>query len=197
MKNIKEVIENFKKKIEEHQNQLNGNDEIIELSFNKDWGNLSEDNLKIKYIVVGDNPGKNERENNPYFIGNSGQSLRNFFEEKLNITFNTEVLVFNKTPIYTNATEKLKNIQRDFLVKSLEISASTICEIQKELNIPILIFGSSKLNTIFKPFWDCLIKNIEAKMIKVYGHPSNGAFFKEWEERKNMERLNPLKMLIY
>ncbi|MGG2111891.1 hypothetical protein ABFY60_15435 [Lysinibacillus pakistanensis] len=77
--------------------------------FNKDLENI---NLsKVKYILVGDNPGFNEQKVSRYLIGSAGEIARDFFEnEGLVNDFNEEVIVLNKTFLFTKRTEDLDKI---------------------------------------------------------------------------------------
>ncbi|MGA3677840.1 hypothetical protein [Lysinibacillus agricola] len=92
----------FKQLIEELYNEKGLNPFV----FNKD---LEDINLsKVKYILVGDNPGYKEQKAGRYLIGDAGKNARDFFEnEGLINDFNKEVLVLNKTFLFTKITDDL------------------------------------------------------------------------------------------
>jgi hypothetical protein len=69
---------------------------------------------KLKYIIVGDNPGKTEYKESKFFIGASEQKLRRHFKtNELIDNFDIECAVFNKTFIHTTKTEELESIRKD------------------------------------------------------------------------------------
>lgn len=71
---------------------------------------------EIRYIVVGDNPGKDEQlaKNNRYLVGQSGKLAASFFARnaELGADFRQNVIILNKTPIHTAKTNHLKNLVR-------------------------------------------------------------------------------------
>ncbi|PRX47310.1 uracil-DNA glycosylase family protein [Salegentibacter salegens] len=153
------------------------------------------DHKKLKYIIVGDNPGKNEFEQNRFFIGQSGTQLRNHFKNKgLVENFDEECLIFNKTFLSTEKTNELQlvkeKIGEDTFNKTLLFSAFEIANYSNNLNLPILIFGKSKLakGKIFHPFWSKLLELCETDKIFVFSHPSNSNFTKEWNKYRVIER---------
>lgn len=85
---------------------------------------------EIRYIVVGDNPGKDEQlaKNNRYLVGQSGKLAANFFARNAELCagFRQNVIILNKTPIHTAKTNHLK-----YLVRADSEIAALIAESQK------------------------------------------------------------------
>lgn len=138
---------------------------------------------KVKFIVVGDNPGETEYKENRYFIGSSGTSLKNSFENNGWVEdFYEECFIFNKTVIHTNKTPELRPIKKAHpdLFNEIQIkSAQQILETAKEYALPILVFGKTEIrkNGVFSEFWKELNKSEDAN-IYVFNHPSNSTFMK-------------------
>ncbi|OYX24012.1 MAG: hypothetical protein B7Z06_09430, partial [Flavobacteriales bacterium 32-35-8] len=148
------------------------------------------DSSKLKYIIVGDNPGKIEYEKKRFFIGPSGQSLRSHFKgNELIENFDSECVIFNKTFIHTKKTEGLKEFVDMELFNNIQIyCAKEISKISNEFNLPILIFGKSKIgkDLLFDSFWKTINKFTDRKdNILVFSHPSYNNFFKEWNKCKS------------
>lgn len=84
----------------------------------------------IRYIIVGDNPGKDEQliVNNRYLVGQSGKLGDRFFRmtKELEADFRKNVIILNKTPIHTAKTNHLR-----FLAKSNKDIARLINDSQK------------------------------------------------------------------
>lgn len=132
----KDLIEKFRRQCEVWKK--NGIDAV----FNKDLVDVDID--KVKYIVVADNPGDNEKIKSRYLCesdeGNrSGHIARQIFS----MIFKDDLyLVLNKTPIHTSETDDLRNISRQFLKESMEYMANLIYELNKvNKNIQVYIFG--------------------------------------------------------
>ena len=72
---------------------------------------------KIKLIVIGDNPGKDEQlsKNNRYLVGQSGKIAEGFFRrnQELGTDFRKNVIILNKTPIHTAKTAHLKYVSKN------------------------------------------------------------------------------------
>lgn len=98
---------------------------------------------KIKYIVVGDNPGKDEAANGEYLVGDAGIVTRLFFENFLVNNFDDEILVLNKTPISSLTTELLMNEKDECLKETQRFMADIIMELHKNLDVPVIILGFS------------------------------------------------------
>lgn len=67
---------------------------------------------RITYIVIGDNPGKDEQRacNNRYLVGQSGKMAQGFFARnpEFNTDFRENVIILNKTPVHTAKTAHLR-----------------------------------------------------------------------------------------
>lgn len=150
---------------------------------------------KIKFIIVGDNPGNTEYKENKFFIGPSGQELRKHFKTNDIIQdFDNECIIFNKTFIHTTKTNDLEPISKVIgsnLFNDIQIHCATeIAKLSNEYNLPILIFGKSNLgpNLLFDSFWKAITQIVkEQSNILVYNHPSppHLQFNKEWDKYKN------------
>lgn len=151
------------------------------------------DDKKLKFIIVGDNPGDTEYEKKRFFIGPSGQKMRkHFIENDLCADFDIECKIFNKTFIHTTKTKELEEkkikIGHDLFDNILKDCAKQIAQLSNELKLPILVFGKSELgpNLLFDAFWKALNQSIIQKdNILVFNHPSFNHFFSEWDKFKN------------
>ncbi len=124
-------------------------------------------NSRITWIVVADNPGKNEQlaNSNRYLVGRSGITTERFFARELGVDFRKEVLIINKTPIHTPKTAQLRRLAaicpeiRPVLEDSQCFMASLLAELQKALDVPVWIMGLSELGPrgIFAP-WSAALK---------------------------------------
>lgn len=161
---------------------------------------------KLKFIVVGDNPGDTEYLQKRFFIGSSGQKLRNhFIINGLVESFDDECIILNKTFISTKRTDDLENVKNtigcDLFDQILISCAQTIAQLSNQYNIPILIFGSSKIgpNLLFDKFWKTLTDNIEKKSrVLVFKHPSYDHFFNEWDKyKKQLQSHSSLDLLTH
>lgn len=87
---------------------------------------------KIRYIIVADNPGKQEQlqANQRYLVGFSGKIAEGFFARtpSLNADFRKNVLVLNKTPIHTSKSALLQ----DMLNTASNTVRELILETQRE-----------------------------------------------------------------
>jgi len=88
----------------------------------------------------------------------------------------------------------------------LLFSAYEIANYSNNFNLPILIFGKSKLGKgkIFYPFWMKLTELCESDSIFVFSHPSNSNFTTEWNkyqavenDKNNLDLLNYIGQLNY
>ncbi len=165
------------------------NDDIIN---NKQWKDIKTE--KIRLIIVGDNPGKEEKVQGNYLIGSSGQQLRNFLRDELKIKVDTEVMYLNKTPIHTVSTNDLKNYRdSELLNKTQKRMAEDIVAIHEALeginkDIQLWIIGKSQLKKgkIFESFSDSILSSYSTsgheklfKNLMVYSHFSYGNFYRE------------------
>jgi len=129
---------------------------------------------EIKYILVADNPGCSELKQGRYLAGeterDAGKIARKFFHEKLDIDFDKEVIVLNKTPIHTPSTEKLRELRsEDIFKKSQKNMASILFDFHKALNVPVWIVGINgmKKGGIFRVYTDTL-KELYSKADSLY-----------------------------
>ncbi len=163
------------------------------------------DYSKLKYIIVGDNPGNLEYTSNRFFIGPSGQELRNhFLENGLIHDFDDECIIFNKTYIHTTKTEQLielrERIGYDLFNQIQEDCVNEIIKISNEYKLPILIFGIShiKPNRLFERFWITLKSKIsDTSKILVFKHPSHNHFKNDWDLAVHIyPNLSPIELLF-
>lgn len=151
----------------------------------------------IKYLLVGDHPGDTEKDRNRYFVGSAGTRLKSILSEiKLVNDFDSECMLFNKSKLYSKATEnqrKFKKQNLEFFNKMLKYTAREISKVANELNKPILIFGKSELkkNGIFDAFYVELNEKVANKeLIHIYCHPSYSHFLREWKNEKRESKNN-------
>lgn len=165
---------------------------------------------KIKYILIADNPGKKEECKKKYLIGTAGQAARSFFEgNELVKDFSKEVLVLNKTFIYTDRTGGLKSFYNDpekaELVKESQLFMAELAfDFHRMLNCSLWIVGLSNLSEsgIFKGFRDSINEYYENSKdrklidkVRCYKHFSYGHFIKDFKENcgsKDLRKLDEL-----
>lgn len=161
------------------------------------------DASKIKYIIIGDNPGKNEQQKEEYLIGLSGKLARNFFSQMLNLSFDEHVLVLNKTPLHTPRTNDLKVFSSKYqaLLKESQIfMANLIFEYHKLLNCDLWINGYSQLTKkgVFSYFLAQIQENYRENTLKnklfVFRHFSMNQFSTDLKKQKKEDE-NTLKAL--
>lgn len=167
---------------------------------------LQYDPKKLKFIIVGDNPGNTEFREKRYFIGPSGQELRRHFRTNgFTSDFDNECIIFNKTFIHTTKTNELESIV-NIIGKTLfdeiqKICALEIAKLSNTHNLPILIFGKSNIGPqlLFDSFWKNLVQaTINKSNILVFNHPSPPylQFDKEWDKyRDKFPTESPLSLL--
>lgn len=174
----------------------------LKISFDNTHKNFS----KIKYIIIGDNPGSEEYQKGFFFIGSSGKILRNHFKKYgLVNDFDEECLILNKTFLSTKSTKELKEVKRKIGTKNfnniLIHTSYEAANYSNNLNIPILVIGKSELKKggIFNIFWKNLNKLCENKgNIYVFKHTSNGGFSKdrkEFAKKYNLQGIDLLKKI--
>lgn len=114
----------------------------IKFVFNEALKKVQKNN--VKYILVADNPGIDESAKSEYLIGKAGLVTRLFFDSFLVDNFDDEVLVLNKTPIFTPKTDDLKSLHvkqcRVFLNSQLYM-ADLIYNLSVKLDVPVIIMG--------------------------------------------------------
>lgn len=136
-----EAVKNFQEQIIKWQKEYpQWADQIV---FNEDLLRLS--SQEVRFILVGDNPGKEEQKNRRYLIGTAGKGARRFFEETAGLvtSFEKEVMVLNKTPVFTPSTMDLGDLAEinSLLEESQKYMASFMIWMQKLLNCPLWITG--------------------------------------------------------
>jgi hypothetical protein len=197
------------RKIQVLPDNVNDNKSTLEILIEKNipfcFNEQEYDYSKLKYIIVGDNPGNLEYTTNQFFIGPSGQELRNhFLENGLIHDFDEECIIFNKTYIHTKKTEHLLKV-RERIGYSLfdqiqEDCANEIIKISNEYKLPILIFGKNhiKPTRLFEKFWTSLSNGIDdTARIFVFKHPSYNHFKNDWDMALELyPNLSPVELLF-
>lgn len=132
------INDQYKEFFKQYLEEMYDDEGLNPFVFNKDSENINFS--KVKYILVGDNPGYEEQKVSRYLIGEAGQTSREFFKNRgLVDNFEEEVLVLNKTFLFTKKTNdldkiyyKIKQEQRDCMEKIEEYMAELIFKIHKE-----------------------------------------------------------------
>lgn len=124
---------------------------------------------QIKYIVVADNPGKNERDNARYLFDNMDKKTSGYIAHRIfdKIFPKESYLVLNKCPLYTNVSSGLGDVDQSRLEESMKYMAKLIYNINCiNPEIHVFIFGINGLfdkeekkvnNCLWTPFFDCLV----------------------------------------
>lgn len=120
---------------------------------------------QIKLIIAGDNPGKQEQlaKNTCYLVGHSGKLAKRFFAfyAQLDIDFEKNVIVLNKSPIHSPQTKDLKTIFKNaskdlqsILLKAQSFMAFWCGHLQKAFESPLWLIGYAELKQkgIFEQF---------------------------------------------
>jgi len=136
---MKKLIDDFEKKCNEWQARYDNDD--VKFVFNEDLKLV--DFSQLKYILVADNPGKNEAEEKRYLIGPAGMAARVYFEKALVDDFKKEVVVLNKTPVHTNITMDLSIKNSGYLSESQEYMVDLIVSLIEIKPMPVIIMGYS------------------------------------------------------
>jgi len=197
------------RKIQVLPDNVNDNKSTLEILKEKNipfcFNEQEYDYSKLKYIIVGDNPGNLEYTTNRFFIGPSGQELRNhFLENGLIHDFDEECIIFNKTYIHTTKTEQLIELRERIgydLFNQIQVEcANEIIKISNEYRLPVLIFGIShiKPNRLFERFWITLKSKIsDNSKILVFKHPSHNHFKNDWDLAVHIyPNLLPIELLF-
>ena len=102
----------------------------------------------LKYILVADNPGMTEQEEECYLVGKAGKTARNIFKNNSLVSdFDEEVAVLNKTFIHTKSTldlKKLKNFKNLF-EDSEKFMANLAVDMLEATEAELWITGCSEL----------------------------------------------------
>lgn len=200
---FKDFREDFKKNCENWQNKY---DSLLRTSlqhlisinaapyplentivYNTDLDKITETD-KIKLILIGDNPGKNEQKNcnKKYLCGLSGKLCENFFKSnpELETDFRRNVIILNKTPVHTSRTALLKDLSKSDpeiaqIIKESQIyMAKKTAALQKKLGCKIWLIGYSELkkNGIFSDYTKTLKEECSLENLFVYQHFSMSRF---------------------
>lgn len=165
-----------------------------EVVFNSKLCSISKKD-KISFIVVGDNPGKDEQldKNRYYLMGKAGVQMRNFFSRHNFVKdFDREVIVLNKTPFHTRSTSDLKTLLqfRDLIDDSQRYMACLVTEMHKLFRCPLWIIGFSQMkkNGVFRVFREELEKQYTSvdtdlkDSVFLFKHFSYGNFSRDISE---------------
>lgn len=172
-------------KFRQYTQSITGLESDIIPVYNKDLDSFTESS-RIKYILLADNPGREEAVEHRYLIGHAGKQARNFFEgNQLVSRFSDEVMVLNKTCIHTVSTGDLKQFKKsEIFTQSQKFMAETAFGFHRILNCEMWIVGCSEFRNrgIFSQFKDaiaeCYAKENSSLKDKVfcYKHFSYGNF---------------------
>ena len=102
----------------------------------------------LKYILVADNPGVTEQQEECYLVGKAGKTARNFFKNNdLVSDFDEEVAVLNKTFIHTKSTLDLKKLKefKDLFIDSQIFMANLAVDMLEATGCELWITGCSEL----------------------------------------------------
>lgn len=168
---------------------------------NQDWDRVTDD---LKVIYCGDNPGKEEKIENKYFVGKAGKELDTFIKvNNLMLDVNdSQTTFFNKTSFHSNSTSDIKksseNINKD-IYKSIELTVACLYKIWKFNGVKIFVFGVNKSSYIVKSFKEILSKIEDESFLNsiiVLNHPSHNSLFGTIGEfaLKNFEKDGELKL---
>jgi len=142
----------------------------------------------LKYILVADNPGMTEQEEECYLVGKAGKTARNFFKNNSLVSdFDEEVAVLNKTFIHTKSTLDLKKLKdfKNLFKDSEKFMANLAADMLEAADAELWITGCSELGEkkLFAEYLKTLkercAQNPELKeKIFFYPHFSFGNFSK-------------------
>lgn len=123
--------------------------------YNRNLDKLKKES-RIDYILVGDNPGKNEQleANSSYLVGLSGKIGERFFKNNpvLKSDFRENIIILNKTPVHTPKTKDLRDLiklSKGELLPLLNESQLWMAEetflLARKLGCPLWIIGYGEL----------------------------------------------------
>ena len=141
-------------------------------------------NIKnIKYIIVGDNPGNTELNEQKYFWGRT-KHIRDFLTK---LACEQEIIFWNKSFVSTARTVKL-----DKEKESQEIMAEFIVNLlRKNSSIKLWLLGKDFEK--FSYFYQELEKGMPEKVnVCIFGHPSCNWFYKSFIESLPDEEIKKL-----
>ncbi len=152
--------------------------------FNKNLLKLKD----LKYILVADNPGVTEQEEECYLVGKAGKTARNIFKNNSLVSdFDEEVAVLNKTFIHTKSTLDLKKLKefKDLFIDSQVFMANLAVDMLENSSCELWITGCSELTEkgLFAAYLKtlkerCAENPVLKKRIFFYPHFSFGNFSK-------------------
>ncbi|MGN0729462.1 hypothetical protein [Treponema sp.] len=186
--------------------------------YNKSYDEVEKSD-DIRFIVIGDNPGKEEQlhRNQRYLVGQSGRIAEGFFRRnaELGADFRKNAVILNKTPVHTAKTVQLKSVFKNGSPEIKEL----ISESQKQMarlafelhdglfscsdgfepELWLVGYSELKKNGIFCIYRDELKRLYEGKKswskVFVYQHFSMNRFIVDLNEfRKNCDA--PLKVCL-
>lgn len=157
MNKIQDLVRNFQK----HVSKVNSEDpeffeSVAEIAktygyplsnaavFNRNLLKITD----LKYILVADNPGVTEQEEECYLVGKAGKTARNIFKNNYLVSdFDEEVAVLNKTFIHTKSTLDLKKLKefKNLFVDSQIFMANLAVDMLEASKCELWITGCSEL----------------------------------------------------
>lgn len=141
----------------EYTEMISREDGSLRAVYNNDINSFTRSS-EIRYILLADNPGREEAAANRYLIGQAGKQARNFFRESgLTRSFEDEVLVLNKTCIHTCSTGELRGyVKNRFFTESQAFMAGIAHELHVLLKCEMWIIGCSEFRPggLFSKFRD-------------------------------------------
>jgi hypothetical protein len=182
--------------------------------YNSDYDRVQKSD-EILYIVVGDNPGKEEQmqKNLRYLVGQSGRLAEGIFRRnaELGADFRKNVIVLNKTPVHTAKTVQLKTLEKNggakiqALLRETQIKMAELCFFlhdglaensadEKKTRLWLVGYSEMKKNGIFSCFRDELFKLYRGKnswqKVFVFQHFSMNCFQHELNQfmKKNPQK---------
>jgi len=180
-----DAFQKLRDEFKQYTAAITGKDPSVIPVYNQDIDRFTI-NATIKYILLADNPGREEAAEHRYLIGHAGRQARNFFESSsLADNFAGEVMVLNKTCIYTNSTTDLRGLKKsELFAGSQKFMAELAFKFHKILDCEMWIVGCSELRDrgIFSQFkqtlTDCYAgdKNSLKEKVFCYKHFSFGNF---------------------
>lgn len=181
-----ESFQVLRDKFREYTGNISGKELDVLPVYNKDLDTFTGQS-KIKYILIADNPGKEEAVEHRYLIGHAGRQARNFFENSgLVSVFEDEVMVLNKTCIHTDSTSELRVLKKsELLAGSQRFMAETAYGFHRILDCEMWIVGCSEFKErgIFTEFRETLTdcysrekRSLLKEKVFCYKHFSYGNF---------------------
>ena len=162
--------------------------------YNRDLDRLAAGH-DIRWLLIADNPGKTEQlaSQNRYLVGSSGRMAENFFRQRLDIDFRSQVLIINKTPVHTPKTQQLRRLivlypalGRVF-TESQHFMASLAWQLHTLTAAPIWLMGLSELKPrgLFSAWRETFGAGMPVDpAVYVFNHFSMGSFAADYKRRK-------------